>query len=141
MADKSCKGTYVLIMELDRNRIIKVGKLGTFKFPRGFYTYVGSAFGPGGLKARVGRHLRKDKKKKWHIDYFLRFARIVEVLATPKKCEKELAGKLLKHGKCVVKRFGSTDDKINETHLIFFSKNNFQKLHSILGFSLNEFHE
>lgn len=35
----------------------------------GFYVYVGSAFGPGGVQARVGRHFRKAKRHRWHIDY------------------------------------------------------------------------
>jgi Uri superfamily endonuclease len=35
----------------------------------GAYIYVGSAFGPGGLRARVSRHLRRNKKIHWHIDY------------------------------------------------------------------------
>lgn len=35
----------------------------------GYYVYVGSAFVPGGVAARVSRHLRKRKPKRWHIDY------------------------------------------------------------------------
>jgi Uri superfamily endonuclease len=39
------------------------------KLLAGFYVYVGSALGPGGLTARVARHLAADKKLRWHIDY------------------------------------------------------------------------
>ena len=35
---------------------------------KGFYIYVGSAFGAGGLSSRLHRHLRKRKKIHWHID-------------------------------------------------------------------------
>ncbi|MHA2358418.1 MAG: GIY-YIG nuclease family protein [Candidatus Heimdallarchaeaceae archaeon] len=35
---------------------------------RGFYIYVGSAFGSGGLSSRIHRHLRRRKKNHWHID-------------------------------------------------------------------------
>ena len=35
---------------------------------RGFYIYVGSAFGAGGLSSRIHRHLRRNKKLHWHID-------------------------------------------------------------------------
>ena len=34
----------------------------------GGYLYCGSAKGPGGLKARIARHLRTDKKPHWHVD-------------------------------------------------------------------------
>jgi len=36
-------------------------------FPRGHYIYFGSALG--GLRSRVSRHLRHDKKLHWHADY------------------------------------------------------------------------
>ena len=35
---------------------------------KGFYIYVGSAFGGGGLSSRIHRHLRREKKIHWHID-------------------------------------------------------------------------
>ncbi|WP_457569695.1 DUF123 domain-containing protein [Desulfurobacterium sp.] len=35
----------------------------------GIYSYVGSAFGAGGLKSRLKRHLKRRKKKHWHLDY------------------------------------------------------------------------
>ena len=44
-----------------------VGKLGTYRFPAGRYVYVGSA--RRGLRARAGRHLRSEKRLRWHIDY------------------------------------------------------------------------
>ena len=34
-----------------------------------YYIYVGSAFGSGGVQARVLRHCRETKTKHWHIDY------------------------------------------------------------------------
>ncbi|MHA1685878.1 MAG: GIY-YIG nuclease family protein [Candidatus Heimdallarchaeaceae archaeon] len=35
---------------------------------RGYYLYVGSAFGTGGLSSRLSRHLKHEKKIFWHID-------------------------------------------------------------------------
>ncbi len=35
----------------------------------GFYVYIGSAFGAGGVAARLSRHFRMIKSKHWHIDY------------------------------------------------------------------------
>lgn len=35
----------------------------------GYYAYIGSAFGPGGVSARILRHCRINNKLRWHIDY------------------------------------------------------------------------
>jgi Uri superfamily endonuclease len=63
------KGTYILVLHLVREEEIAVGRLGCFVFPAGFYLYVGSALGPGGLAGRLARHRRLDKRMRWHIDY------------------------------------------------------------------------
>ncbi|NQW17109.1 MAG: GIY-YIG nuclease family protein [Chloroflexi bacterium] len=60
-------GSYMLVLHLPKPRTLVVGKLGQFDFPSGYYLYAGSAHG--GLKGRVSRHLRADKKQHWHIDY------------------------------------------------------------------------
>ena len=86
MNGKNLTGQYVLLLYLPDNERLTIGKLGTFHFPAGWYAYVGSAMGPGGLAARVGRHHRIRKKKHWHIDYLLanRQARVERVvLASP----------------------------------------------------------
>jgi len=43
-------------------------------FPKGYYCYTGSARGSGStnLKHRIGRHLKKEKRMFWHIDYVLK---------------------------------------------------------------------
>jgi Uri superfamily endonuclease len=46
-----------------------VGALGKISLNPGCYLYVGSA--RRGLEARLRRHLRPDKKLRWHIDYLL----------------------------------------------------------------------
>jgi Uri superfamily endonuclease len=70
-------GLYILFCKLDEPCSIQIGKLGTFDFRSEFYAYVGSAYGPGGLAARLDRHLRKPSEKRthWHIDHFLAKAR------------------------------------------------------------------
>jgi len=62
-------GTYAILLKNVSHRTIQVGRWKEVSFDRGYYLYVGSAFGPGGLRARVGRHCRKQKNKRWHIDY------------------------------------------------------------------------
>lgn len=61
-------GTYVLWLALGQGMEIQVGRLGRFFFPAGILAYVGSARGPGGLRARLGRHLRSPRPAVWHID-------------------------------------------------------------------------
>lgn len=48
---------------------MSVGRLGELTLPAGYFVYIGSAFGPGGVAARVARHCRCDKPLRWHIDY------------------------------------------------------------------------
>ena len=66
---KTQKGTYLFLFLLKED--LKVKTLGRRKFllPKGVYVYVGSAFGSGGIEARVKRHLRRDKKLHWHLDW------------------------------------------------------------------------
>ena len=55
-------GTYALHIYLPSARTLKVGNLGEFNLPHGDYVYLGSAFNPGGLRARLGRHIRGGGK-------------------------------------------------------------------------------
>ncbi len=75
----SSPGTYVLMVSLPDGQSIQVGRLARIHFISGTYAYVGSARGPGGLSARLGRHLRGIKKKHWHIDYLLPHVRVESV--------------------------------------------------------------
>lgn len=71
------RGVYVLVIDLKKKLDIKVGKLGMTVFTPGKYLYIGRA--KQYLNGRLKRHLRKDKKNFWHIDYLLRFAHIEEI--------------------------------------------------------------
>jgi Uri superfamily endonuclease len=82
-------GTYVLSMRLSSGRTISVGRLGEFRFVAGWYAYVGSARGPGGLAARVSRHLRESKVYHWHIDYVRAHAEPVMVWYTVGTVKRE----------------------------------------------------
>ncbi|MGZ7049923.1 MAG: GIY-YIG nuclease family protein, partial [Methanobacterium sp.] len=61
--------TYCLLINLNVDSEISVGKLGKLNFKKGFYVYVGSALNS--IDARIKRHLKNDKKLFWHIDYLL----------------------------------------------------------------------
>jgi Uri superfamily endonuclease len=71
------KGSYVLVLQLSKEREIRVGKLGTLLFKKGYYVYIGSALN--GLEHRLQRHLQKEKRLHWHIDYLLAYASIVDI--------------------------------------------------------------
>ena len=73
------RGSYLLLLELKRDRRIEIGRLGRLSFGKGWYVYVGSAMQ--GLAARLARHLRHRKRFHWHIDYLRQAAD--RVLALP----------------------------------------------------------
>ena len=62
-------GTYALILVSSSERLIEIGKLGQLLLQPGYYVYAGSAFGPGGIKARIAHHARISQRPHWHIDY------------------------------------------------------------------------
>lgn len=111
------KGSYVLLVELAESRPIRVGRLGLCVFPRGYYAYVGSALN--GIKARVGYHLRENKKPRWHIDYLLQQAAIRRIVfcQSEEGIECRLAQSLSKDFP-PVPGFGSSDCKCRG-HLYF----------------------
>ena len=72
-------GTYVLIARVLQTKRLGIGSLGKFDITPGFYAYVGSAFGSGGLRARLGHHLESLAEPHWHIDYLLEVATPIEI--------------------------------------------------------------
>lgn len=108
----SAPGLYAFALRLPEHSEITVGALGTHTFPAGHYVYVGSAWGAGGLAARVGRHLRGESKRHWHIDYLRAKAEPVAIWwAENVRDECAWATGLLAHPgmSVVVPRFGASD--------------------------------
>ncbi len=111
------RGSYVLIIKVTEELTVRT-KYGQTKIQKGIYAYVGSAFGPGGLRARISRHWRKEKKLHWHIDW----------ITTSKSCEhrgawvfpKERAeselAQILAEQFTSVPGFGASDSK-EDSHL------------------------
>ena len=106
-------GTYALLPQLERETTLTVGRLGTLAFPAGYYVYVGSAFGCGGLIARLARHQRQAKRFFWHIDYLLAQARVVRVVTdiSGQRLECAWARAILEMPgvRVVASRFGASD--------------------------------
>jgi Uri superfamily endonuclease len=118
-------GTYLLVLYLIRNMQIEVGRLTTRDFKRGWYAYVGSAFGPGGLAARLRRHLKREKKNHWHIDYLRASAWIKEIWVSTELHSLEHQWALvMKNSPWVVysvAAFGSSDCRCS-SHLFYLKK-------------------
>ena len=105
-------GIYHLLIYLSRERTIKIGSLGRLRFARGYYGYTGSAVS--GYAGRIGRHLAREKKLRWHIDYLLRRGRVREVwLADGGECSRHAR---LGRGAAAVRGFGCSDCAC-ESHL------------------------
>ncbi len=98
--------TYQLHILIREPITIRVGALGPRHFPAGDYIYTGSA--KRNLEARIARHLRKDKPRRWHIDYLTSHAdvRVIEV-ARSSRAECEWHQSL--RGHIVVPGFGASD--------------------------------
>lgn len=126
------QGSYLLILNLRRNRKINVGKLGKVLFRKGFYVYVGSAMA--NLSKRMERHRHLRKRHHWHIDELRAVAEFHSVLAirSSQRLECEVAKGMSEIAEWSVPRFGSTDCSC-DTHLFGTSSDpiqseDFQKL-------------
>ena len=76
--DTAAAGTYVLLLQCEQATELAVGRLGFLDTAVGYYLYVGSAYGPGGIRARVKHHRKIAPRPHWHIDYLRTGARLVD---------------------------------------------------------------
>ena len=120
------KGTYVLVASVAQMKRLEIGLLGAYDVVPGFYAYVGSAFGAGGLCARIGHHLESTAAPHWHIDYLLGIAEPVEVWYTTAKQKLEHHwAELLEQApqfRVPIPRFGSSDYHRSRSSHLFHSK-------------------
>ena len=117
-------GTYILLLRCSSTRAVRVGRLGTLRLRPGWYVYVGSACGPGGLRARIGHHRHRAKRPYWHIDYLRRYARLESVwYARDVRQEHVWAAKIaaMPGAAMVLRGFGSSDCRC-ATHLYWFGE-------------------
>lgn len=104
---------------------LTIGRLGSFSFCRGWYFYTGSAFGPGGLKARLRHHLKPLQRYHWHIDYLRSAAELRSVWYQPGVNNEHLWSasliSSLPEARFPVARFGSSDCRC-ASHLVYLSR-------------------
>lgn len=103
-------GSYGLLLAAPALANLAVGRR-RYTLSPGLYVYVGSALGPGGLAARVGRHRRGAARRHWHIDYLLPHVALLGVLVRqdPARLECVWAGALAAQAQAVIPGFGSSD--------------------------------
>ncbi len=126
------KGAYILVIHLKKNSKIRVGKLGTISFEKGYYCYVGSAKGGSvSIESRTNRHKRLASKKvgklKWHIDYFLADPNvsIIDIKKLENNDECKISKILENSADSTIHKFGSSDCKCDCVgHLHFFKNKN-----------------
>ncbi len=72
-------GTYALLLTVKRRLRPTIGRLGALAAAAGCYVCSGTAFGPGGLRARLRHHLGIAQRLHWQIDYLRRIATPFEI--------------------------------------------------------------
>jgi Uri superfamily endonuclease len=107
--DDAALVTYQLRIRVQEPLNLLVGRLGRFDFPGGDYIYTGSA--KRNFQARIDRHLRREKRLRWHIDYLLNApgVGVVEVQASSEaecRLNRETPGHVLIPG------FGASDCRV-----------------------------
>ncbi|CAA7611842.1 DUF123 domain-containing protein [Magnetospirillum sp. UT-4] len=101
-------GAYVLLVELAEPAA---------GLTAGRYLYCGSAKGPGGIRARVGRHMRRGKALRWHIDRLTEAGRVLGAWVFPGGDECALVA-ALSHLPVPVPGFGASDCRSCPAHLL-----------------------
>ena len=128
------RGSYLLIIKLENDNTIPIGKLGELLLKKGFYVYVGSALN--GLEQRIQRHLRENKKIHWHIDYLLKYAKIINVFYKENNIREEcLIANIFKETLHSICSFGCSDCKC-KSHLFYGAYNEIKHIINKLDMNL-----
>ncbi|MCD6196655.1 MAG: GIY-YIG nuclease family protein [Staphylothermus sp.] len=126
----SLPGYYLLIFRIYKKLTIITRGNKVFSLNPGIYVYIGSAYGPGGLRSRIIRHLRRNKKVFWHVDYlttnkYVELVGFVIITITSNKTidlENLLSKKIQKHLEPIL-GFGCSDKRKDKSHLYYCMKN------------------
>ncbi|AXS42669.1 GIY-YIG nuclease family protein [Breoghania sp. L-A4] len=112
-------GAYVLLIHIAEPARIDLSQFSASTFAAGWYLYCGSAKGPGGMRARVARHMRQNKRPRWHVDRLTNAADAVFAVAFPDGLECKLVEALRAAGLSFpMPGFGATDCRHCEAHLL-----------------------
>ena len=110
-------GAYVLAIDLSEPVAVSIcGKPSALLAP-GRYLYCGLPKGPGGLRARLARHMRHGKPIHWHIDRLTEAGAVLGAWTFLCGDECHLVA-ALSHLPIAIKGFGSTDCRRCTNHLL-----------------------
>lgn len=115
-------GTYALLLQLDVEGSIRIGRRQLLPLTPGWALYVGSAFGPGGMAGRLRHHRRLAARPYWHIDYLRRHAALEAVWYSYDPIHRECLWAETARalgGQAPPFRFGASDCRCG-AHLSFF---------------------
>jgi len=114
------KGSYALVINLATDVMLPIDRLNKPEMLAGRYIYAGSANGPGGLRARLARHLKASKAIRWHVDYLTTVAGGDELAALPGANECAIVAALSSVDGVSFPHpgFGSSDCKNCRSHLL-----------------------
>jgi Uri superfamily endonuclease len=113
-------GVYALLLLLRGPATVRVrGR--AWRLEPGCYVYVGSARGPGGLRARIARHAASEKRVRWHVDQLTSGAAELACVVYAEAAARECA--LVPHLERLglghpVPGFGSSDCRNCRSHLL-----------------------
>ena len=113
-------GAYALVIALTRSFAPPIRRLDRRHLPPGRYLYGGDANGPGGIRARVRRHLRRKKTVHWHVDHLTNAFGVAAVVAVPggDQCEVVASVRRRPGVATPIPGFGSSDCARCPAHLV-----------------------
>jgi len=110
-------GAYLLLITLPDPLSVALPGRPEATLRPGRLLYAGSAHGPGGLRARLARHQRTDKKPHWHIDRVTLAGTVQGAWVFPGGNECAIVAALA-HLPVPLPGFGSTDCRHCASHLL-----------------------
>jgi Uri superfamily endonuclease len=135
-------GTYALLLSSASNALIRIGRLGNLLLQRGFYVYVGSALGSGGVRGRLGHHMRPAERPHWHVDYLRAKTTLEAVWFCYNRKSREHAWTkrfgAMPGASVPMAGFGASDCDC-ESHLFFFKCGDFPRLIGIISSARHSF--
>ncbi len=112
-------GAYAILVGLSAPSLLRIPRFAGLTLPSGRYAYCGSAYGPGGLRARIARHLRRRKVTRWHVDGLTQLGEIQGVSVRVGGNECDLVVAFASCGATVpLAGFGSSDCRRCHAHLL-----------------------
>jgi len=123
-------GAYVLAVELSQPIALTLANRRPVSLPAGRYLYCGSAKGPGGLRPRIARHMRRGKAIRWHIDHLTEAGGVLGAWTFVGGHECELVSALALP--TPIEGFGSSDCPRCKGHLLRWQEG---QLYSLYSFS------